>query len=104
MGRYDQALAREIEKIGERELLVEAIKKTGLQKLPQEIVNTLKEYVDFLSISGKGGKSLSTRRKYAYLIRLRKIASMIPDKFLNPAEKDLMRVVRTIRETNVKWG
>lgn len=104
MGRYDQALEREIEKIGERELLVEAIKKTGLQKLPQEIVNTLKEYVDFLSISGKGGKSLSTGRKYAYLIRLRKIASMTSDKFLNPAEKDLMRVVRTIRETNVKWG
>jgi integrase/ribosomal protein L40E len=88
---YEKVLAREISRIGER-------------GLPKEIVDRLLEYLDFLSITGNNGKGLSPGRKYAYFVRLRKVASMIPDEFLNPSEKDLTKVVSKLGQSKVKWG
>ena len=51
--------------------------------LPEDIATRLREYMDDLAVQGTSG--LSVGRKYAYLLRLRRVALMIPDKFLDPA-------------------
>ncbi|MEM3198251.1 MAG: hypothetical protein QXJ85_01815 [Thermoplasmata archaeon] len=76
--------------------------KTELEKLNNrgpsaEIVNRIKDFDEELNLEG-----ISTGRRYAYILRLRKIASLIPEKFLNPSEKDIKSVVSKIKDTKVK--
>lgn len=70
--------------------------------LPEDIATRLREYMDDLAVQGTSG--LSVGRKYAYLLRLRRVALMIPDKFLDPSERDIKQVMATIQNSPVKWG
>ena len=63
----------------ERELERE-IKNLDKRGLPIKIVKTIKEFNDILQMVSK---PISAGRRYAYVIRLRKIAKMIPKRFLN---------------------
>ena len=67
--------------------------------IPNNAVVKIKEFLDDLNSEG-----ISASRRYAYVIRLRKIAAMIPKKFLNPSEKDIKSVVSKISSTKIRWG
>ncbi|MEM4395170.1 MAG: hypothetical protein QXW48_01160 [Thermoplasmata archaeon] len=78
--------------------------KTELEKLNNrgpsaEIVNRIKDFDEELNLEG-----ISTGRRYTYILRLRKIASLIPEKFLHPSEKTIKLVVSKIKDTKVKCG
>ena len=78
--------------------------KTELKKLPErglpnKDVAKIKDFIEDLSLEG-----ISQGRLYAYLTRLRRIASIIPDKFLDPSERDIKNVVSEIKNTKVRWG
>ncbi|AAT42947.1 site-specific integrase [Picrophilus oshimae] len=83
---YTLSLNKEIKKLDE----------IGLNKNSCE---KIKEFIDDLTFSG-----ISDGRKYAYIIRLRKIALMLNDKFLNPDKKDIKMVISKIMNSSVKWG
>jgi integrase len=59
--------------------------KTGLNT---EVKNKITEFIDDIRLAG-----LSVNRQYFYAIRLRQIASLIPDTFLNPSEADMKKVL-----------
>ena len=42
-------------------------------------------------------------RKYAYIIRLRKIAVMLGDRFLDPGKKEIKMAISSILNSRVKW-
>lgn len=86
---YEKSFAREIDKLKD-------------SNLPQPVMKTILEYMDDLQLQGTRG--LSAGRKYAYLLRLRKVALIIPDSFLNPSVKDIKKVMTIIQKTPVKWG
>ena len=67
--------------------------------LPINAAETIENFIEDLNLEG-----ISKGRQYAYLIRLRRIASMIPDKFLDPSERDIKKVVSEIKNTKVRWG
>lgn len=69
--------------------------------LPAENKVKIIEFIDDVSV---GQARLSTGRRYAYILRLRKIAEIIPEQFLNPSAKDIKRVINTISQRKVKWG
>ena len=83
---YERALKTELKNL----------KKRGL---PVEDVTVIKNFIEDLNLEG-----ISQGRQYAYLTRLRRIASMIPDKFLDPSERDIKKVVSEIKNTKIKWG
>ena len=56
--------------------------------LSAEVKSRIKEFVDDIRLAG-----LSVNRQYFYAIRLRQIASLIPDTFLNPSEADMKKVL-----------
>ncbi len=56
--------------------------------LSAEVKNKIKEFIYDIRLSG-----LSVNRQYFYAIRLRQIASLIPDSFLNPSEADMKKVL-----------
>ena len=85
---FERELEREIENLDKR-------------GLPIKIVRTIREFNDDLKMASK---PISAGRRYAYVIRLRKIAKMIPKRFLNPSERDLKVVMEDIKNTDVKWG
>ena len=85
---YEKELDREIKNLDKRGLPIKAVK-------------TIKQFNEDLRM---GSKPISAGRRYAYVIRLRKIAKMIPKKFLNPSERDLKLVMDEIKNTDVKWG
>ena len=89
MHEYEKSFLRELDRVKE-------------SHLPRPIVKTILEYMDELQLQGT--KGLSAGRKYAYLLRLRKVAFIIPDSFLNPSAKDIRKVMTTIQKTPVKWG
>ena len=76
-------------------------KKIENSTLPEGVKDKIKEFIDDISI-GQG--RLSAGRRYAYILRLRKIAEIIPDQFLNPSTKDVKKVIGTISRRKVKWG
>ena len=90
---FEKELQRELDSLDKRGLSV-------------KVVNKIREFDKDMAIQGKSstGEGLSTGRRYAYVLRLRKIADLIPDKFLNPTEKDLKFVVSKIAEKRIKWG
>ena len=57
------------------------------------------EFLDDLELN-----NLSAGRRYAYALRLRKIESMLKDKFLDPDEKNIKQVLSTIQHTKIQWG
>lgn len=57
-------------------------------------MNIIKDFIEDLGLEG-----ISPGRQYAYVTRLRRIASIIPDKFLNPLERDIKKVVTEIKST-----
>ncbi|BAB59822.1 TVG0680586 [Thermoplasma volcanium GSS1] len=59
--------------------------------IPRVVKDKIREFVDDILLSG-----LSLNRQYFYAIRLRQIASLIPDKFLNPSTADIKRVMSTL--------
>lgn len=59
--------------------------------IPRVVKDKIREFVDDIRLSG-----LSLNRQYFYAIRLRQIASLIPDKFLNPSTADIKRVMSTL--------
>ncbi|KPV47655.1 MULTISPECIES: site-specific integrase [Acidiplasma] len=75
------------------------IKKIDSIKINKESKEKIKEFIDDLTFSG-----ISDGRKYAYIIRLRKIALMLNDRFLNPDKKDIKMVISNIMNSRVKWG
>ncbi len=75
------------------------IKKIDSIKINKESKEKIKEFIDDLTFSG-----LSDGRKYAYIIRLRKIALMLNDRFLNPDKKDIKMVISNIMNSRVKGG
>ena len=83
---YERALKTELKNLTER-------------GLPLEDVNAIKNFVEDLGLEG-----ISQGRQYAYITRLRRIASMIPDKFLDPSDRDIKKVVSEIKNTKIKWG
>ncbi len=88
------------EKELEKEL--ESLDKRGL---PNEIVKRIREFENEMELQGKStGEGLSSGRRYAYVLRLRKIAELIPDKFLNPSETDLQFAISKLKARKVKWG
>ena len=56
--------------------------------LDVDVKNKIREFVDDIRLAG-----LSVNRQYFYAIRLRQIASLIPDTFLNPSEADIKKVL-----------
>jgi integrase len=52
------------------------------------VIEKIKEFIDDIRLSG-----LSVNRQYFYAIRLRQIASLIPDSFPNPSEADMKKVL-----------
>ena len=52
------------------------------------IIEKINEFIDDIRLAG-----LSVNRQYFYAIRLRQIASLIPDSFLNPSEADMKKVL-----------
>ena len=56
--------------------------------LSTEVKDKIKEFVSDIHLAG-----LSINRQYFYAIRLRQIASLIPDTFLNPSESDIKKVL-----------
>ena len=56
--------------------------------LSPHVKEKITEFIDDIRLSG-----LSVNRQYFYAIRLRQIASLIPDSFLNPSEADMKRVL-----------
>ena len=56
--------------------------------LSAEVKSRIKEFVDDIRLAG-----LSVNRQYFYAIRLRQIASLIPESFLNPSEADMKKVL-----------
>ena len=83
---YENKLKTELKNLTERGLPINAAK-------------TIENFIEDLNLEG-----ISKGRQYAYLIRLRRIASMIPDKFLDPSERDIKKVVSEIKNTKVRWG
>ena len=75
---------------------LENLPKRGLPDLD---VEKIREFIDDLKLDG-----ISAGRQYAYVLRLKRIATIIPDKFLNPSERDLKSVMAKIGSTKVKWG
>ncbi|MDS0257132.1 tyrosine-type recombinase/integrase [Thermoplasmatales archaeon AK] len=67
----------------DKELL--RLEKTDLN---DEIKVKIRGFIDDIRLAG-----LSVNRQYFYAIRLRQIASLIPDSFLNPSEADIKRVL-----------
>ena len=68
-------------------------------EVSQDAKNAIKDFINDLTFAG-----ISDGRKYAYVIRLRKIAVMLKDRFLDPDKKDIKMVITTIMNTKVKWG
>lgn len=56
--------------------------------LSRQIKEKINEFIDDIRLAG-----LSVNRQYFYAIRLRQIASLIPDSFLNPSEADMKKVL-----------
>ena len=56
--------------------------------LSPQVKEKITEFIDDIRLSG-----LSVNRQYFYAIRLRQIASLIPDSFLNPSEADMKKVL-----------
>jgi integrase len=83
---YERELEREVEELDNR-------------GLPPRVSKRIREFIQDTGLQG-----ISPGRRYAYIIRLRKIASMIPSKFLNPSEKDIKSLMVKISSTKVKWG
>ena len=83
---YERALKTELKNLKER-------------GLPIEDVTAIKNFIEDLNLEG-----ISQGRQYAYLTRLRRIASMLPDRFLDPSERDIKKVVSEIKNTKIKWG
>jgi integrase len=81
------------------EQLKNEYEKLNKRGLPKKTVKRIREFIDDLDLQG-----ISKGRQYAYILRLKKIALMIPDKFLEPSEKDIKSVVSKISNTKVKWG
>ena len=82
---YEIGLEREKRNIGEIE--------------NKENSKKILEFLDDLELN-----NLSVGRRYAYALRLRKIESLLKDKFLDPDEKDIKQVLYTIQHTKIKWG
>lgn len=82
----------------ERELAHE-LSELENRNLPKDVVLRIREFVEDIGLEG-----ISPGRRYAYILRLRKIALIIPDKFLDPSERDTKSVISKISSTNVKWG
>jgi integrase len=59
--------------------------------LPIEDKKRIRDFVYDIKLAG-----LSINRQYFYAIRLRQIASIIPDKFLNPSDSDIKEVLATL--------
>ncbi|MGC8645211.1 MAG: hypothetical protein ACP5UO_02950, partial [Thermoplasmata archaeon] len=85
MGMHERAFQREMREIYNR-------------GLPKEVATTIVNFINEVSLE------LSLSRLYAYILRLRLMAQMIPDRFLNPSADDLKDVSRKIRTTKVSWG
>lgn len=83
---YEDGLERERRKLTESSLSEDSKEK-------------ILEFIDDLSL-----QKISAGRRYAYILRLRKIAEIIPNEFLNPETKDIKKVVRTVSTTKVRWG
>ncbi len=83
---YERELERELQELDNR-------------GLPLKVSKKIREFIEDIGFQG-----ISPGRRYAYIIRLRKIASMIPSKFLNPSERDIKSVLMNISSTKVKWG
>jgi integrase len=80
-------------------MLKTELKKLPERGLPKEDVTTIRDFIEDLNLEG-----ISHGRQYAYVTRLRRIASIIPDRFLNPSERDVKNVVSEIKSTKVRWG
>ena len=83
---YEKQLKTELNKLSER-------------GLPIDDVNKIRNFIEDLGLEG-----ISQGRLYAYVVRLRRIASIIPDKFLDPSERDIKKVVTEIKSTKIRWG
>lgn len=75
------------------------IRKLDSIDISQESREKIREFIDDLTFAG-----LSDGRKYAYIIRLRKFAVMLGDRFLNPDKKDIKMAISSIMNSKVKWG
>ena len=56
--------------------------------LSNEVKEQINEFISDIHLSG-----LSVNRQYFYAIRLRQIASLVPDRFLNPSDTDIKKVL-----------
>ena len=75
------------------------IRKLDSMDISQESREKIREFIDDLTFAG-----LSDGRKYAYIIRLRKFAVILGDRFLNPDKKDIKMAISSIMNSKVKWG
>ena len=79
------SLNREIEKVS--------------REMKKEHSEVILKFLEDLEING-----ISSGRRYAYVLRLRKIETLLGDNFLNPSTDDVKKVIYTIQHTKVRWG
>ena len=56
--------------------------------MPYLVKNAIKDFINDLTFEG-----ISDGRKYAYVIRFRKISVMLKDRFMDPDQKDIKMVI-----------
>lgn len=76
--------------------------RTEYERLSNSVISAdaKEKIMDFVS-NLKVEKEIGLHREYYYLTRLRKTAEMLKDKFLNPTEQDLKKLVTALSSTPI---
>ena len=81
------------------EMVEREIKKLKAHDIPDVAKSAILSFTRDMTIDG-----LSTGRLYAYILRLRIIASDLQNNFINPSEEDIKDFLARLGKQQVRWG
>ncbi|MGC8692607.1 MAG: site-specific integrase, partial [Thermoplasmata archaeon] len=81
-----------------KDSLEDEFKRLEMEDYSEEVKKSIKKFVNDLRIK----EGVSEVRLMGYVQRLRKIAEIIPDGFLNPKEEDIEKVLEHLYSENYK--
>lgn len=80
-------------------LLEREKKKLGEVDIPNEARKAILGFISDMQL-----EKLSPGRLYAYILRLRTIASVLQERFMNPSENDVKEFFKYFMDKETKWG